>query len=107
MLERTNLNINEIFEKVLSESGKSDRSHSHTIPINLEDDSPELFKMDQDSKNKIAMKFVKKHLKETVLEVNLAYTILEIITRKRLKLSTSDLMILNEKILKEIKEYKK
>lgn len=107
LLERTNLNINEIFEKVLSESGKSDKSYSHTIPINLEDDSPKLFKMDQDSKNKIAMKLVKKHLKEPVLEVNLAYTILEIVTNKRLKLSTSDLMILNEKILKEIKEYKK
>lgn len=107
LLERTNLNINEIFEKVLSESGKSDKSYSHTIPINLEDDSPKLFKMDQDSKNKIAMKLVKKHLKEPVLEVNLAYTILEIVTNKRLKLSTSDLIILNEKITEEIKGYKK
>lgn len=107
LLERTNLNINEIFEKVLSESGKSDKSYSHTIPINLEDDSPKLFKMDQHSKNKIAMKLVKKHLKEPVLKVNLAYTILEIVTNKRLKLSTSDLIILNEKITEEIKGYKK
>ncbi|MAV28748.1 MAG: hypothetical protein CMF43_02975 [Legionellales bacterium] len=107
LLERTNLDINEIFEKVLSESGKSDKSYSHTIPINLEEDSPKLFKMDQDSKNKIAMKLVMKHLKEPVIEVNLAYTILEIVTNKRIKLSTLDLINLNEKILEEIKEYKK
>ena len=107
LLGRTNLDINEIFEKVLSESGKSDKSYSHTIPINLEEDSPKLFKMDQDSKNKIAMKLVMKHLKEPLVEVNLAYTILEIVTNKRIKLSTLDLINLNEKILEEIKEYKK
>ena len=63
--------------------------------------------MDQDSKNKIAMKLVMKHLKEPLVEVNLAYTILEIVTNKRIKLSTLDLINLNEKILEEIKEYKK
>ncbi len=106
LLDRTNLNIDEIFKKVLLESGKSNDRYSYTIPINLESDSPVLFKMRQDSKNEIAKKIVKKHLKIKILEVTLAYTILEIITENRPNLSTVELKNINNKIIQELKDFK-
>ena len=81
LLDRTDLKIDKIFEKVLEESGKSNTSYSHVMQINLEEDSPVLFQMNQDSKNKIAMKLVKKHLKIPIKEINLAYTLLEILQK--------------------------
>ena len=54
LLDSTDLKIDKIFEKVLEESGKSNTSYSHVMQINLEEDSPVLFQMNQDSKNKIA-----------------------------------------------------
>ncbi len=106
LLERTNLKINEIFEKVLVESGKSDNIYSHIIKINLEEDSPKLFRMEQVEKNKIAKKIVKKHLKEDILEVNLAYTVLEIVTKERIKIPSSKLDKIDEDIKNEIKKFK-
>ena len=63
--------------------------------------------MNQDSKNKIAMKLVKKHLKIPIKEINLAYTLLEIVTESRIKLSSSELTAIEKKILQEVRDFKK
>ena len=62
--------------------------------------------MEQVEKNKIAKKIVKKHLKEDILEVNLAYTVLEIVTEERIKIPSSKLDKIDEDIKNEIKKFK-
>ena len=47
------------------------------------------------------MKLVKKHLKIPINEVNLAYTLLEIITESRIKLSSSELTAIEKNLTRD------